>query len=277
MSKNSKINGTEEIGLVTPSPDLFMKIALCVFCLESVIHFISFVIASETYGRLPDFFLAWEKVPTNCCRTLTYISLLSNRCTAVLWTIVLGHVGVCTYLIYFTDLQNMQLAPWDEGFDYTFIVRIITIIHQFYLAISWAAPSAVMFVICMTLAREFKTISFRIKKPSSGEPTKPVTNFETIRQNHQKLCNLVVKADNLLAVQIASGLSGGMFIVCLLLYFIIYDDSIYGDDLVLATKIFWIVANVGKVILDCVSGAVLNGAVRGQWSVNHCILMHVRG
>ena len=243
---------------------LFMKIALCVYCLQSVTHFMSFVIASETYDRLPDFFLDWEKLRTNGSPTLAYIAFLSNRCTAIVWTIVLGHVGVCTYLIYFTDLQNMQLAPWDEDFEYIFIVRLITIIHQFYLSTSWAASSALMFVICMALAREFQKVSFSIENPSSTKPTKSVADFEAIRQNHQKLCNLVVKADNLLSMQIACGLSGGMLVLCLLLFYVIYDDSVYGNDVALATKIFWITVYIGKVILDCVSGAVLNGAVRGQ-------------
>ena len=248
--------------------NLFMKIALCVFCMQSVSHLVSFAIASET-GRLSDFFLEWEHVRANCSRTLAYITLLSNRCTAILWTLVFCHVGVCTYLIYFTDLQNMQLAPWDEDFEYASVVRIITLIFQVYLATSWTGASALMFVICMTLAREFNKISLIIKK-SSPEPMRSAINFGTIRQNHQKLCNLVMKADNLLSMQIACSLSGCMLVSCLLLYYTIYEDSVYGDDyIVLATKIFWIVANIGRVIFDCVSGAVLNGAVRGQQSVFH--------
>ena len=204
--------------------NLFMKIVTCVFCLQSVIHFISFAIASET-GRLSDFFLEWEKIRSNCSPTLAYISLLSNRCTAILLT--LCHVGVCAYLIYFTDLQNMQLAPWDEDFEYVSVVRIITLIFQVYLATSWTGASAVMFVISMTLAREFNKVSLKIKESSSPEPTKSVTDFEAIRHNHQKLCNLVMKADNLLSMQIVCSLSGGMLVSCLLLYYTIYEDSVY--------------------------------------------------
>ena len=244
---------------------LFMKIVVCIFCLQSVTHFVSFIIASGSHRRLPDFFMEWDKIGSNCPRTLTSISILSQRCTVIIWSTVLCHVGACTYLIFFSDLLNMQLAPWDENFEYAVIIGIINVIQQFYLAISWVSSSAVIFVICISLAREFSKVSLSIKESSSVEGVKLLADFEGIRQNHQKLCNLVMNADDMLSMQIACGLSGSMSIACLMIYFTIYDDTVYANwVLVLATKIFWIVAPLGKVIVDCVSGAILNGAVSIQ-------------
>ena len=119
-----------------------------------------------------------------------------------------------------------------------------------------------IFVICIALAREFSKICLSIKKSPRAECAKLMADFEGIRQSHQNLCNLVVNADDILSMQIACGLSGSMSIACLMIYFTIYDDTVYANrGLVLATKIFWIVAPLGKVMMDCVSGAILNGAV----------------
>ena len=243
--------------------ELFMKMVVCVFCLQSLTHFVLFIIASESHERLPDFFLEWEKIGSQCSQTLTSISLISNRCTVILWTVVICHVGACSYLTLYTDLQDMLLTPWDENFKYAIVIWIINTIQQFYLVISWVASSAVIFVISISLAREFRKINLSVKKLSSADPVKLAIDFETIRQTHQKLCNLVVSADAILSKQMACGLSGSMLISCLMIYFTIYHDTGYENNgLVLATKIFWIVAPLGKVILDCVSGTILNGAVR---------------
>ena len=249
---------------------LLMKILILIFCLQSLTHFITFTIASEFYERLPDFFLKWENIRSKCSQTLISLSLLSNRSSGIIWIIALSQAGICTYLTFFTDSLDMELVPWDENFEYALLIRIINVIQNFYLIISWACSSALIFIISIALAREFNQISRSIKKFSSAERVELGANFEGIRQHHQRLCNLVVHADDILSMQIACGLSGCMFTSCLMIYFTIYDDTVYANwGLALAMKIFWIVAPLGKVIVDCVSGAILNGAVSIQDLVSH--------
>ena len=125
-----------------------MKAVLLVYSIQNLAHFVAFFIASESYERLPKFFLEWEKFQTNCSQSLTSISRLSNICAAGVWSIIVCNSGACTYLIFFTDLQNMQLAPWDDTFEYAFVIRIINTIQQVYLTIIWVASSALMFIIC---------------------------------------------------------------------------------------------------------------------------------
>ena len=241
---------------------LVMKAVLLVYSIQNLAHFVAFFIASESYERLPKFFLEWEKFQTNCSQSLTSISRLSNICAAGVWSIIVCNSGACTYLIFFTDLQNMQLAPWDDTFEYAFVIRIINTIQQVYLTIIWVASSALMFIICRTLAHEFNKVSFNIKKLSHADPTKLARDFEIIRQNHQKLCGLIADADDIFSMQVACSLSGSLILSCLNIYIILYNDSNSIEILLLTVQLFWIVTPVGKVVMDCVSGTILNEAVR---------------
>ena len=214
---------------------LFTKIIFCTFCMQNVTHSVAFVIASESYERLPEFFLQWEKIRTKDSRSLTYISHLSNVCTTIIWIIVVCNVGSSAYLAFFTPLQNPLLVPWDENFEYAFIIRIINTIQYVYLTISWVASSAMMFIICKNLANEFNKINFNIKQLSSADPGKLAKDLEVIRQNHQKLCNLVVNADDILSMQVACSLSCSLLLSCLMIYLILYFET---EILILAMNIF---------------------------------------
>ena len=247
---------------------LFMRIIGAVWGVECLAHYMSFVVASESNERLHEFFWECEKMRPNFARNLTSFSRLSNTCAAILWILVFFHVGTFAYYIFFTDLQNMTLAPWDEKFEYAFIIRSINTIQQCYFGISWAASSALMFTICKILAYEFKQVNYSVKTLSTTNPGKLAIDFEAIRQTHQNLCNLVSNADGILSTQIAIGFSGSMLLACLMTYVFIYDDSGYQNEGILyIMELFWTIAPIGKVIMDCVSGAILNGAVRAGVSI----------
>ena len=165
----------------------------------------------------------------------------------------------------------MSLTPWDENFEYVFVIRIINIILQFYLSTGWVASTIFMFTVCKILAYEFQQINCSVKKLPMAHPATLMTDFETIRQNHQKLCNLVANADDIFSMQIACSLSGSMLIACLMVYILIYDDTAYPDrDLIFIIEVFWTIVPFGKVVMDCVAGAILNGAV------NTCLLNKMR-
>ena len=219
---------------------LFMKITFCTWSLESLAQYTSFVVSSECYGRLPAFFLEWEKMVINCRRSLTSITRLSNMCTVILWILVIPNAVFILYATWFTDLQNMALAPWNENSENVFVIRIINTISLFYIAMAWTASSIFMFIICKILASEFNQTSSSIKTLSEADSATMTKDFESIRQNHQKLCHVVAKADDIFSMQIACSLTGSTLILCLLIYINIYSASAYqeGGIMIIITA-FW--------------------------------------
>ena len=256
--------GDEKFGV-----QLFMKIVVCIWGLKTLALYISFFLACESFKRLPEFFMEWEKIRINCSTYLISITRISKICTAILWTISISNSIFSAYLIFCTDIQNMTLAPWDENFRYAFVVRIINTIQQAYLSICWSASSALLFTICKILAHEFHKVTSSIKKLAEADPEQLMTDLETIRQKHQKLCDLVVNADDIFSMQIAYSFLGCLLIACLMMYIVIYDDSEYQNmQLVFMVEVFWVIAPIVKVIVDCVAGAILNGAVRAYHPAN---------
>ena len=241
---------------------LFMKIIFCTWILETLGQYMSFVVSSEC-RRLPAFFEQFEEVGMNCRRSLTSITRLSNICTAILWILFILNAVFIVYITWFTDMLNIALAPWNEDSENIFLIRILNMILEFYIAIEATASSIFMFTICKILAAEFHQISSSIKKMSMANIATATTAFESIRQHHQKLCNLVRKADCMFSMQIAFSLSGNTLIVCLMIYIGIYNGSEEQErGMVIIIVVFWIMVPILKVVTDCVSGAILNDAVR---------------
>ena len=246
---------------------LFIKISFCVWSLETLGHYIACFIANASYDRLPIFFIEWEKIKQNCDRRMNSIKRQTNVCTAILWILVVANSGFCAYLNFATNLQDGLLTPWDRECKYVIVIQLINLIQQSYLSFAWFATSVFMFLICKTLAFEFKEVTHDIENLTLGDISEGVDTLAGLRRQHQNLCNLVEKADRMLSMQVAISLSGSLVITCLVLYTLVFDDhsNKSGTGMI---KVFWVCAALAKVIIDCISGAILNDGV-SSYTLTH--------
>ena len=242
---------------------LIFKLLVCAWCVESLGHYVVSFISCECYDRFPEFFIEWQKIQVDCSKSLESMKKLTDTCTVVLLLIILINVGFGIYLTFWTNIQDILLAPWNEQFEYILVVKIINSAVQFYLTFAWFAPSALMFMICNVLAHEFNQINKRIKKLARDDFPQFVDKLEDLRRHHQQLCNLVTNADDIFSMHIALSFCGCMLVACLMIYITIYDGDPYegSGTLVLSLRLFWLGASLGKVIMDCISGAILNCGV----------------
>ena len=256
-------HGNEAFGSI-----LFIKITYCAWSLETLAHHMACFIANESHSRLPMFFDEWEKIRQHCAQSMNAIKRQTNVGTAVLWILVLANTGFCAYLIFVTDLQDVLLTPWNRESKFVVVIQMVNLIQQFYLTFVWFATSIFMFLICNTLAFEFKEVRQGIERMTCGKAAECVDNLEGLRRQHQNLCNLVEKADRMFSMQIAISLSGSLVISCLVLYTLIYDDhSNTNGTGMIVIKVFWVCTALAKVIIDCISGAILNDAVSSYTSL----------
>ena len=242
---------------------LFLKMTHCVWLLETLGHYAASVIVCFNYKRLPEYFIEWEKIRPDCALTLNAIKRHANICAAILGSFLFINSILSTYLIFWSNVRDAYLAPWNREDKYVIVIQIINSIQTFYCSLSWFGPSALMFVICKILAYEFKAIQHRIKRLSQDQTDSCEDTLERLRRHHQYLCNLVANADDIFSMQNAISLSCSLVIACFLQYIIVYDDGPQSmEPLVVFTKGFWVCLCFNKVILDCVSGTSLNTAVR---------------
>ena len=240
-----------------------LKIAIVVHYVECCVHFLCFYVATITYKRLPEFFVEWEKVHTNCSIPLTWVKRQAYIITIVLWIIVMTGVSFTTYLAFGTHMQDMMLVPLDADHPLVNLMKGVNIVVGIFETVAYLAPSAFMFMLAKILSYEFVGLTKYIKELAESDTTKIEASLERIRRYHQRLCNLVGHADDIFSMQIAVTFCGSFCISCLIMYVIIYDEP--PDDVsrvyLIIMEAFWLLMSLGRMLMDCISGAMLNGAV----------------
>ena len=253
----SMYDGNEAFGI-----DLFLRMSHCVWSVETVGHYVASVTACLSDTRLPGFFIEWEKIRGECSQNVNSITKLSYICTCILCLLILANSTFCAYTIFFTNVQDFNLTPWDRNFKYVIMIQVLNAIQQFYGSFAWFGLSMQMFIICKQLAYEFQAITHRIEILSRDHALQRGCTMEKLRRHHQNLCKLVSKADDVFSSQIALSLSGSVITSCLELYIIVYDDDpLSRRPLVIMIRAFWVLICFVKVIFDCISGTILHEAV----------------
>ena len=251
------INGNETFGVF-----LFLKMAYCVWSLESLGHYVASVISCLYYKRLPEYFIEWEKIRPDCNLTLNAIKRYAYISSAILGFLLVTNAIFVAYLVFWTNNMDFYLAPWDRQFKYVFYIQIINVVQQFFCTFAWLGTSVLMHIICKILAHEFNAIQHRIRRITQEQTAPCEDTLERLRRHHQNLCNLVANADDIFSMQIAFSFAGSTMNACFLQYIIIYDDSPNSTTpLIVFIKVFWVGVCLSKVSLDCVSGTILNSAV----------------
>ena len=239
---------------------LLFKIAQCTWGLEVLGHYIACLATWESYNRLPGFFVDWNKMQQNTSKTLNSMKRVTRVCVVVLWIYVCADLVCCVYLLFWTD--NFVLTPWDKTTENVVFIQMMSSICHFYFTLAWLGPSMLMFIICRIIASMFREVTNEITILSEEEFVNVVDKFEGLRRRHQKVCKLVTRADDIFSMHIAMSLSGSVIIACLVMYIIAYDDTPQASQLlVIIVKLFWLSSVLGKIIIDCVSGAIINDAV----------------
>ena len=241
---------------------LFFHLLECIWGLESIGHYLACFIACESYNRLPEFFVEWDKLPNNTNPNLTSMKKLANFFTTLLGIFICIHLAVNTYLLFWTDVYEYFITPWDRDFQYALVIEIIGLIFHGYITFAWFVPSILMFVICRAIACRFNLVTREVIMLSQVEFVTIEDRFEGIRRRHQQLCNIVARADNIFSMHIAISLPSSVIIACFLMYNIAYDGSLSSNKtLSIVIEFYWLGSVLSKLIFDCISGAILNDAV----------------
>ena len=237
----------------------FMRLTMSIYNFECFAHFVCFYVASSTYNRLPKFFIQWEKVQSGYSFPLTSIKHQAYICTAILWIpIIIVTVGT-TYFLFGTQMHSVVLGPLPVDHPQVNVIKAARVLVNIFQTAAWLAPSMFMFMVAKILSLEFTSITKHI---GDADAAKINEILEPRRRHHQRLCNLVGHADDIFSMQIAVSLSGSFLTVCLYMYMIIYDqNSGLNRTIVRLLETYWIAAALARMLMDCISGAMLNVAV----------------
>ena len=142
------------------------------------------------------------------------------------------------------------------------IMKVVNLVFWAYQTLAWLTPSIFMHMVAKILSQEFDNITKQLKEIRDSGVIKTQEILESTRRHHQRLCKLVGHADDIFSMQIAVTFCGSFAMVCLGMYICIYSTPAGTNrTLVLIMWSFWLVMGLARILLDCVSGSVLNAAV----------------
>ena len=148
---------------------LFLKISYCVWSLEYAGQYVSMLPVSLLVNVITDY----QNYLLNGIRHGRLLAKHEyiNRFTIV-YAVILGildfaNTAFTTYLIFWTTLQDVILAPWNREYEYVADIQITNMIHCIYLSFAWFSPSVLMFMIWKIITYEF--IQNLIKNISSDD------------------------------------------------------------------------------------------------------------
>ena len=245
---------------------LIFKLIVVTWGLETLCHVIGFFVASLSYKRLPEFLFEWNELRCLYVQSTTSLKKQTNICTGVIWMLTSLNTAFNSYLVFCTHVEDIILYPLtieDEHFR-VLLMKIISLVAHTYLTFAWIAPSAFLFLISNILAWEFNYNTEQIRALRQHFAT---DCLRRIRKNHQRLCNLVDHANDIFSVQIAATFLGSLMLICLILY-----EMIRGDDVIVLLRciqMYWLTIAGCKILIDCISGARLNQAVRTEYISAH--------
>ena len=244
---------------VTFGVDLFLKILLINWGIESTAHYAGCAITFACSVRLPEFFKAWQRLRTPRSRALNCIRKNSWLYVTIALGFVITDLGLFAYAQIWSPQAAKFISPVPVSTPLAHAIIPITIIAAAYMAFAWVAPSLLMNLISHSLTQEFITNSDNLKDLDHSDPTTFAKAIRYVRVRHQKISNLVHKADRIFSLHIAFNFMGSIIAVCLMVYNLIWDPN--ANYIHIFAGSFWVIGSLGKIILDCVTGAKLNNAV----------------
>ena len=243
-------------GDLSYGPELILKLCVMIWSIHLLINMA--VLLRAAPQKLPTFILKWEQqlkstqtdFEENMRKTTLKFSITS------VFMVVFGTVLFFVSTILCPEAVEPLFAPLTADHPDVIITKIILLVFSPLLNAIWMLPAAVDFAISHFISVQFNKIKLQFNTQNMTE-----SDFTALRKRHQKLCHLVHDADDLLTIYKVNSFLCDITAILFILYLIIYTPSSLRNTAFYAVNISWFTFTVVLLILNCLSGAIVNDAV----------------
>ena len=240
-------------------------IVTIVWGLQNLCHFAAFYIQPYISAYFRAFIIGYQ----------TYQNVYKNKRVSIrrrvvtyviiYWLVVLVYEAITLYFqyCYYKDHAVRLHYPLHAENDNVWVqfVTAVNSIAMFYLNAIWLGVTLLIVVISVCLTWEFHTINKKISRAAQTDLNHLLNDLEHFRHRHLEVCKLTKSIDKLLSLHIALDFIASLLITCMMLYVMIWDDSIRNDTGAIISIICWIIAGIGKIFIDCHFASTLSEAV----------------
>ncbi len=245
---------------------LIMKLVMLAWYMLCFLNGLACFRASFYYKALPEFFLEWTEVhPEETCLKFTKLKCIIY--VTACWLFIVANLGFFAYNIFYTSVFDGLLIGVTLSHPQAYIMKIVFIIGNIFLSSAWVFPVALAMLICNILHFEFSKFNDDLQEAVSNTKVGSELDIESFRQRHQKLCQLIGHADDVLSLYIASNYICSIIDLCLVLYNLLYYPAFFEDTVTFIMSIFWLLLSSFTYAVNCFGPAYVNAVVSKHYII----------
>jgi len=201
---------------------------------------------------------------------LTFVKRRIIVCTLVAWIVTIVNSIFVSYVLMATSIMDSHITPVNT---YIFIsnsvpLKIVYMIILVYISAAWSFPPAMTFFVSVCIGREFTSVNrlfeeslvlnMQSNEDRGGEL---VGRVEWFRIRHQKVAQLVSRADTCLCFFYSSSFIGHIAVAVLTLYVVIFFPEFRATPLVTVVGMFWIIISLCELAVASAGAVTVSNAV----------------
>ena len=183
--------------------------------------------------------------------------------TILMWIIVLINFAIVSYLLFGTQLFDMQtsdLFTAADGLPFL-VLKGVYCLCMFYLMTVWVFPSALQLSMSILIYKEFSLFRESFRSKMSKDKRYLGNSLELDRRRFMKMLRIVEAADGCLSLHQSATFLCNIGNICVLLYNILYYPSFAKDPIIASAFVFWIFFGVADICVVILSGVLVNSSV----------------
>ena len=136
-------------------------------------------------------------------------------------------------------------------------------------------PVMMVYVLSLIFSFQFRNVEDRLRRGLKKSRGMSLFEMEDIRQNHQRLCRMLERADGLFTIHYTAALLGPLISVILQLYIIVkYPDVFQNNALLIFVCSTWLSLGIGELLITGGGAMRVNHYVRDHYIQLHRFISH---
>ena len=173
------------------------------------------------------------------------------------WLLVCVNVLTIVYAIFMTDLLVVYMLPLTSENRYYITCQIFLSAIVIWQSTSWIFPTILLIVFTKYFIYKYQLLGQKIKN-NARDNQMAASNLRLYRLEHDKVTQLVQRADDVMNPCAAGVLLCNIAIICLIMYITIWNSDANTNPVSMTANFFWIICSSICISIFVVGGHLIN-------------------
>lgn len=189
-------------------------------------------------------------------RTFVYISI------ALGWFFNVGNVVFAGYMLYSTHIFENFITPFTDSSSMAPVIKAVYLILHLVLSSTWIFTCIATITVTYTLYLALRRLAGDVDILKSLTLVEVKAKLEKLRQRHDVICEMIDVTDTIFSVYVAISVLVSMMLALMLLFNIVWYESVRSDPGQTVSHVFWLMAVLTNIVVVATSSGMINEWVR---------------